>query len=381
MTLRSKSLLVFTLASFLFPSVIFAEEPPRGPEVRVLVAENQKTLTVSARGAYEIRLLPSLELVKKGTGLKNAVFSADLKGVKFGEVLWPASGVRVISAEDNNLFIKKARFRGVLEIQKWDNALSAVNRLPLESYLYGVLPHEVSPWWPMEALKAQAIAARTYALYQIQTSKAQRYDVKSTTSSQVYGGSTTERFRSTRAVDKTAGQALFYEGKVFPAYFHATCAGTTAGADELWKISVKPLAGGVKCGFCKISPHYNWRAKVPLAEIEEKMVRYSRPVGRILSIQILTQTPSHRIGSLKITGISGEAVVAAKDFRIWIGGDRMRSTRFTVTISDDFAEFKGQGWGHGVGLCQWGTLGQALAGKKSLEILEKYYPGASIQKS
>ena len=117
---------------------------------------------------------------------------------------------------------------------------------------------------------------------------------------------------------------------------------------------------------------------MPLSEIEQKMDKYGRPAGRILKVEIISLTPSGRVGSLKITGTSQEAVIAAKDFRVWIGGDRIRSTHFTVVISEDAAEFRGKGWGHGVGLCQWGAFGQALLGRPYEKILELYYPGSKI---
>ncbi len=355
-----------------------AESPPPPQEIRVLVTENQNALILSARGGYEIALLPSLKVVKKGAELRNVPVAATALGIRLGREEWPAGGFRIQASEDNSLFLNKSRFRGSLDILKSGPSLYVINRLGLESYLYGVLHHEVSSWWPMEALKAQAIAARTYGFYQARVNKNAEYDVRSSTSSQVYGGSTTERFRSKRAVDATAGKILTTKGKAFPAYFHATCAGTTAAAEELWKIRVEPLSGSVSCGYCKISPHYYWHAKVPLAEVEEKIAKYGRPLGRVLSIQIISQTPSHRVGSLRIKGVNGEATVAAKDFRVWIGGDKIRSTRFTVTLSEDSAEFKGKGWGHGVGLCQWGTLGQALVGRKAQTILQFYYPGSEI---
>lgn len=369
----------FVLAGFFQAAFLRAEIRAPRP-IRVLVADGQKTLALSVRGDYQITALPSLKVVKKGTQLKNVLLSSKPGTIRLGNEEWPAIGLRVHVSEDNSLFINRSRFRGSLDVLKnsKDSGLYVINHLPLESYLYGVLHHEVSPWWPMEALKAQAIAARTYATYQAQVSKTAEYDVKSSTSSQMYGGSTTERFRTKRAVDLTAGKVLTYQDKLFPAYFHATCAGVTAAAEELWKINLKPLSGSVKCDYCKISPHYHWRIRVPLAEIEEKMIKYSRPVGRVLTVEVVTETPSRRVGSLKITGVDGEALIAAKDFRVWIGGDKVRSTNFTVTISEDFAELKGKGWGHGVGLCQWGTLGQALNGRKSTEILRFYYPGAAI---
>jgi len=350
------------------------------PLVRVLVSDGQKSIPVSVKGAYRVRLLPSMQIVKNGSKLVNVHVSASRTGIRFGTTEYPGRGVRIEPVEERDLFLRKARYRGMLDILKDPSGgVYAINRIDVESYLYGVLHHEVSPWWPMEALKAQAIAARSYALYQASVSTKAEYDVKSTTSSQVYGGSSNERFRSKSAVDKTAGQVLAYEGKIFPAYFHSVCAGQTAASNELWKIAMPPLSGRVLCGFCRISPHSQWNVRVPVSEIEEILARNGRPLGRILETRIVTRTPSNRAGSLRIVGTQGETTVAAKDFRVWIGGDRLRSTTFSIVTHEDAVEFRGRGWGHGVGLCQWGTLGQSLLGRKHDEILQFYYRESEIK--
>ncbi len=347
--------------------------------VRVLVAEGQKMLKVNVRGEYVVRVLPTMQIAKKGKGLVNAWFVPTEKGVRIGKEEWACRGVRIEPLEDRDLVIGQSRFRGSVALLKDKNRLFyAINTLGIEKYLYGVLHHEVAAWWPMDALKAQAVAARTYALYQVSVSKNAEYDVKSGTSSQVYGGSTTERFRANRAVNLTKGMVLTHQGKVFPGYFHATCAGKTAAAKELWSIDVPPLAGGVRCDYCRISPHFNWEARVATADIEGKLNKNGRSIGQVLKIAVITQTPSGRAGRLRISGTSGEAVIAAKDFRVWIGGDKMRSTFFSLELRDDMVYFHGKGWGHGVGLCQWGTLGQSLLGKTYQDILKFYYPSAEI---
>ncbi len=347
--------------------------------IRVLVIEGQKMLKVNIRGEYVVRVLPTQQVCKKGKGLTNAWFVPTERGVRIGKEEWVCRGVRIEPIEDRDLLIGESRFRGSVTFLKDPaNQLYAVNTLGVESYLYGVLHHEVAAWWPMDALKAQAIASRTYALYQMSVSKGAEYDVKSSTSSQVYGGSTTERFRTNRAVDLTRGLVLAYQGKVFPAYFHATCAGKTAAAKELWSIDIPPLAGSVSCAYCRISPHYNWEARVAPADIESKLNKNGRPIGQVLKIAVISQTPSGRAGRLRISGTNGEAVIAAKDFRVWIGGNKMRSTLFRLEMRDDMVYFHGRGWGHGVGLCQWGTLGQSLLGKSYQEILKLYYPSSQI---
>ncbi len=350
--------------------------------VRVLVAEDRPSLSVTIKGKYTLRVLPSNKVAKTGQSLQGVSLTPTSRGLRLGSEEWAAEGLLIEPASDRDLYLGPSRFRGNISVFKTKGgSLNAINRLDIEKYLYGVLHHEVAPWWPMEALKAQAIAARTYAVYQAQVSKSAPYDLKSSTSSQVYGGSTTERYRTRKAVDRTAGQILTYDGKPFPAYFHATCAGVTAGAQELWSINLPPIAGGVKCSFCRISPHFYWQAKVPLSTIEDDLRRNGRVIGRILKLEPVTRTPSERVGSIKITGTEGEAVVAAKDFRVWVGGELMKSTDFTVETKEDIAEFHGKGWGHGVGLCQWGTLGQALLGKSFKEILSFYYPSSVVRDS
>ena len=371
----------FIFALFLvLPSAHAAEEAPKNIfPVRVLVAEERTFMNLSSKNGCSLRLLPSGQWVKTNVRLEEARLVPTLKGFRLGKEEWACRGLEILPMQDRDLYLDDTRFRGTLSIWKAKNKLMyAINRLDMESYLYGVLHHEVAPWWPMEALKAQAIAARTYAYYQVQASKANEYDVKSSTSSQVYGGSTTERYRAKKAVDRTAGQVLVFQGKVFPAYFHATCAGITAGAKELWNIDLPPIAGGVHCGYCHISPHFYWQAKIPLSVIEDKLKQNNRAIGQVLKIEAVTRTPSLRVGSLKITGTLQETVVAAKDFRVWVGGNLMKSTDFVVEVKDDYAEFRGKGWGHGVGLCQWGALGMSLFGKSYKEILDFYYPGSTI---
>lgn len=368
-------LLLGAAAALFLPAARAAADPFY---VRVLVAENKSELRVTVKGRYTVRVLPSRKVARQGEKLMGEKLTATARGMRLGGQEWAAEGLLIEPASDRDLYLDNSRFRGNVSVFKAPGGLYAVNRLDIEKYLYGVLHHEVAPWWPMEALKAQAVAARTYAMYQAQQSAASPYDLKSSTSSQVYGGSTTERYRTRKAVDRTAGQVLVYGGKLFPGYFHSTCGGRTAAASELWKIDLPPIAGGVECGFCRISPHFYWQAKVPLSSIEEALKRGNRPVGSVLKVEPVTRTPSGRVGSLKITGTGGEAVVAAKDFRVWIGGELLKSTDFSVNVKEDLAEFQGKGWGHGVGLCQWGTLGKALLGASYKDILAFYYPSSTV---
>jgi stage II sporulation protein D len=280
---------------------------------------------------------------------------------------------------DGNTYVNGRRFRGTVDITKKDNGkFMVVNRLPLDEYLYGVLYNEVSHRWPIEVLKAQAIAARTFALYQMRQNKNQLYDLRNDIYSQVYGGSASEKWSTTAAVNKTKGQVLTYKGDIFPAYYHATCAGYTEDAANLWNVNLPVLKGG-PCNFCADSPHYKWVKGIPLLLLEEKLKAYGYKLGKISAVTILSRNRSGRADKIEIKDESGaSAIIKGKDFRQMLGPNDIRSAKFEFSIQGNSLVVQGLGWGHGVGMCQWGAYGMARAGKKCDEILKYYYPGAEI---
>jgi stage II sporulation protein D len=229
----------------------------------------------------------------------------------------------------------------------------------------------------MEALKAQAVVCRTYALYQIQESSAQDFDLTADIYSQVYGGKTSERYRTNQAVKETEGLVLTYKAKVFPAYFHATCGGHTEDAARLWNINIAPLKG-VACAFCKDSPHFNWHYVASRQEIRDKLSAAGHKLKDIQDMQILGTDNSGRITDLKIIGADKEVKIPAKDFRSIVGPNVIRSTNFGVSLVENDIVFEGLDWGHGAGLCQWGTYFMAKQGRDYAAILRYYYPAAEI---
>jgi stage II sporulation protein D len=283
----------------------------------------------------------------------------------------------LIKADDPEaICVNERRFRGNIQFIKKDNArFLAINYIELEDYIKGVLYHEASHYWPMEALKAQAVAVRTFALYQMQENASLDYDVTSDIYSQVYGGKTSERYRTNRAVAQTSGQILVYQDKVFPAYYHATCGGHTEDASLLWKTDIVPLKG-VVCGFCKDSPHFNWHYVLSLAQIQEKLAGAGYKAGNIKDVVILNRNKSGRATDLKIITTQQEMKISAKDLRNILGPNMVRSLDFTVNIIDHDIVFEGLGWGHGVGMCQWGSYFMAKQGRNYQEILKYYYPGS-----
>jgi len=367
-------------------SVLFLASPGDGLSltkdpnitVRVSILDDRDSISLALKGRYKIYAINSERVVMEGPYL-NVNISAIKDGLKIGPREIKVDGVKVKGAKDSNIYVDGRRFRGAIDVIRKDNAkLMVINYLDLDEYLYGVLYHEVSHRWPMEVLKAQAIAARTFALYQARQNKLQPYDLRSDVYSQVYGGRASEKWSTTKAVNLTRDKILTYNGDILPAYYHATCAGYTEDASNLWNIDLPPLKG-VPCNFCTNSPHYKWSKDIPLWELENKLKDNKYMIGKVASVSILSKNRSGRVDKLEIKDESGVSVIlTGKDFRQTIGPNDVRSTKFDASIRWGSLVLNGFGWGHGVGMCQWGAYGQARQGKKAEEILKYYYPGAEI---
>jgi len=252
-----------------------------------------------------------------------------------------------------------------------------VNNIELEDYIKGILYNEVSHYWPYEVLRAQAVVARTYAVYQMQENKSRDFDVTSDIYSQVYGGSSSERFRTGKAVKYTQGIILVYRNRAIPAYYHSCCGGHTEDAALLWNTDMAPLKG-VVCNFCQESPHFNWHLALNQKELAEKLSAAGYSLSQLKEIKIEGKDNSGRITNLILVSSDKEIKISAKDFRNILGPNLLRSTNFTATVANDDIVFAGVGWGHGAGMCQWGAYFMAKQGSTYEQILSFYYPGAQI---
>jgi stage II sporulation protein D len=381
---NKKVCIVFLLAAaslLAFSRVIWAMgyRPPKVYRpLRVAILKDVKSFKLTLRSPYEIFALKTLEKLSSGKRLNSALVVPAEAGIKIGNRNFSFPGIRIISKK-GYIFINRRNFRGQVDIIRTaEKKLLVVNYVDTEDYLRGVLYQEVSHWWPMEVLKAQAIVARTFALYRKQQNQERNYDLSSDVFSQVYGGRRSETWRTNIAVNRTEGRVLKYQGKIFPTFYHANCGGHTQDASRIWNIDLEPLKG-VKCDFCKRSKYYRWQAEIPLARITQKM-RWGgyKKVGSIYRLTILERDPSGRVAELLIDSDKGKTKISGYRFRLRLGVNLIRSTNFTVKIKNDTAYFKGFGWGHGVGLCQWGAYFMARQGYRAQEILSYYYPGAEI---
>lgn len=346
--------------------------------VRVAIVQDIDCLRFSVNGPYSIIDARDKKILSSGKFI-NAAASGNKTGIVIDAVEYKTDRLFIQAADPEAIVINDRKYRGNIRLVKKENLhLLVVNDTELEDYVKGILYHEVSHYWPEEALKAQAVVCRTYALYQMGENSSRDFDVTNDVYSQVYGGKTSERDRTNKAVDETRGIVLVYDGKVFPAYFHATCGGHTENASLLWDIDI-PVLRGVPCAFCKESPHFNWHQVIALAELKDALAKAGYNVsGDITAIETLGRDRSGRLRGLKIKTVKDSLTLSAKDFRNILGPNIIKSTNFEVNISGSDAVFEGLGWGHGVGMCQWGAYFMAKEGRSYKDILAYYYPGSEL---
>jgi stage II sporulation protein D len=273
-------------------------------------------------------------------------------------------------------------YRGEVLIQKKPAGLLVVNLIDLEQYLLGVIPAEMPAAWPMEALKAQAVISRTYALYRKREQADKPYDLLASVLSQVYEGERNIHPRASDAVRQTAGQILTYEGAPARAFFHSTSAGPTEDARDHWEFSqseVLPYLAGVSCPLDQRSPYYHWDRTFRWTELEAALKRQGHSVAGVTGLVPTQWSRAGRVLFLSVQHASGEMSLKGDDLRKALGFRALPSTRFTLHKQEDGLLFRGMGYGHGVGLCQWGAMEMARRGDSFEQILRHYYPSTELQ--
>jgi len=191
-----------------------------------------------------------------------------------------------------------------------------------------------------------------------------------------YRGVDAESAATDLATELTRGIILTYRDRALPAYFQNTCGGRTAAADKVFAEDPIPPLSGVACDWCRSSPYYEWQAELPAALIAELLKD-----PRVKDVRSISPEGAEPDGYARFVLVNDEVRMAASALQLSLGPDRIRSTCFTVTAEAGSFQFAGHGYGHGVGLCQWGARGMANDGKSWQEILLHYYPGALLQKA
>ena len=369
--------LIFT-AIFGVMSAIAAVDKysPKIPEmIKVAIVRDSRELDLAIHGSYILRDLTFNKIIGHGAYMADSKVRLLDRGILIGLKVYSSKRLLIEPSRDASIIIDQRPFRGdITLIRTLDNRITVVNDINVEDYIKGVLYHEVSHYWPMEALKAQAVAARTYALYSINPA-GKPYDVTNDIYSQVYGGRSSERYRTDLAVDNTRALVLTYNNKLIPAYFHATCGGMTEDAQKLWNLPDLPPLRGVPCSFCQNSPHFHWKRDFRLKDIQDALNLHGYKVGSIKDVSVIDRDRSERIENLKITEKNGtELVIKGKDFREIMGPNIVDSNNYEIVVKGYYVNLIGKGWGHGVGMCQWGAFGMAKQQFNYKQILAYYYP-------
>lgn len=265
-------------------------------------------------------------------------------------------------------------FRGSIKLVAQKGKLIVINILPIEEYVRGVINREALPHWPLEAKKTQAILARTFAVYQkIHNPRHRLYDLAPSVIDQVYGGLEREDVSSNRAVDETKGLVIIKNNRPAKIYFHSTCGGKTASAQEVWGREV-PYLHAVKCPYCTHSSLYRWKRSYSRNTIQKRLEKSGYRVGKIRKISI--QKGKTRVKFVVVNNTK----IPVNKFRAAVGYTAIWSNNFSVSLRRGKINFSGKGAGHGVGVCQYGMAGMAKKGKDYKHILRYYLKGIELRR-
>lgn len=381
------------------------------PAVRISLGTTSRPIALTSSGEWRIY---------------NRTRGSYLTTAKAGEVvnIEPASGrLRTVRANgkgsdrhagpfvvrpltrDGTLTYNKKRYRGELSIVVTDSGMLVVNRLPMESYLRGVVPLEIGrrPREEIAAVEAQAVAARSYSYSHIGNTS-RPFDMFATVQDQVYGGVDAETPITDEAIRSTSGMVLKYAGRVLAnTPYSSTCGGSTAATTEVWYKEpdqpflqrVSDRIPGTDRFYCDPSPRFRWTSNFTSDQLNAVITKYlanytnapKGDLGKVRMVRELGRTESDRVRALEITTDRGTYTLRANDIRFVFrnpAGEILNSTSFTTELSAgpggiDRLSLKGGGYGHGIGMCQWGAIGRARAGQDYKTILTTYYRGTTVE--
>ena len=387
--------------------------PSVEPTVRVGITVDSAAALVGASTDFTIRTQTN-DVIARGRAGETWTFSADADGRisargPASDTQPRAGPLRVMPEPPGGVIIGGRPYRGdALVISRAAGQITAVNVVELESYLLGVVPREIGrrPATEIEAMKAQAVAARTYAIGNLASRQSLGFDFYATVQDQVYGGVSDEDSIVSRAVVETRGEILTHGGVPIIAYYSSTCGGTTAAIEDSWPWraplpylrSVSDRIPGTDDYYCSTSNRFNWTTRWTrdqlLAVLAETLRAHTggslRSVQRVDDVAITERNRSERV-TVRLTADGSTYTLRADSVR-WVlkpqptGGILNSSKLSTLDArrgSDGAVqelELRGGGWGHGIGMCQVGAMGRARAGQNHLQILRAYYTDVELER-
>ncbi len=368
--------------------------PEKMPVIRVgLLPEPARSVAIEVSEPFVVRAVGSDKVLYRSAPIGPTTVSAGRSGLRIGKRELAVSAAEIVPAKSPAVWVEGHQYRGTVRLHRQGGgAVTAVNVLPLEDYVGSVVDSEMPAAFPDEARQAQAIVARTYALYQKQVVEpAAVADLFASTRSQKYlgyqyreGGKSLagESEAGRKIAAATRGKVCHYRDKVFCTYYCAVCGGSTVKGTEVFSDAAPPLVS-VKCDYCREARLYRWTAEISKAEMQKDLAPWLREKGQtpgpIRSVsQVRANAAPGTLPEFDVRTGKQSARISGCELRQILGAHGLYSPRFTIEDRGKVFEVAGRGHGHGVGLCQWGARGQALEGRKCEQILKFYYPGTTI---
>jgi stage II sporulation protein D len=388
-------------------------EGPTEPQIRLGLVVGAPVATVSGTAGLSVTDPSGARLAEIPAG---EVWRVTVDGTGLvvlapgGAATTPSELIEIGSPDPDALVQVNGRpYRGTITALRDRTGVTVVDRVSMETYLAGVVSAEMGrrSLSEQEALRAQAVVSRTYALRNLRRWRAQGFDLYATVADQVYGGAASETPEGRAAVDATRGRILTYGGVPIDAFFYSTCGGRTADGTEVFRAADRPYLRSVAdvaddgTAYCSISPRFRWHEEWTGEALRATLQRTLPPVAaaagagttagdvsEVRDVRVSYRTPSGRVGQLTIALRRGDVQVAGPSVRQVLrpaSGELLRSNTFTLTVSGAGRRVTrlaadGAGAGHGVGFCQWGAVGRSRAGQDYERILAAYYPGASLER-
>ena len=373
----------FCLISILFICIFQSESvfASREPIIKVLISKNNnlrirsdRSIPLTIEGKFFSRKRIKGLTLKNEKNRKILYFDKN-KQKKYD--LKSNQKFQVSSSDGRGIWVGQKRFAGKLNLFVLDSEILVVNVLGIEKYLNSVVGSEMPTKWPIEALKAQAIASRTYALKQKGNNL---FDIDSTQKNQVYNGLESRTYKTIRAVKSTRSLVLTYKNKLINALFHSSSGGMTENSQDVWK-NKYPYLSSVK-DFDKNNPKFRWQKKFSSNELTNLFPK----IGGLRNLEILDITNTGRVKNVKLIGAYGSDQISGLALRKRLGlkSNFVRFKFFEEELNNKFPSKKGlivfgQGSGHGVGMSQWGAKYLASRGQKAERILKHFYRGVQIK--
>jgi len=378
----------------------------RIPFVRVLLEGNTDQAILSCPRTFAIECLAEGEQTvyysSRPVKVKNGVFKLTVENHNGALIQELVDEVNIIPrGNDNRVQLDDKKYRGIIKILPLGQNIRLINIVYMEDYLRGVVPPEIGKRADdeIEAVKAQAVAARTYAMSHLKQYEGEPYDMKSSIIDQVYEGVEVENRLVNHAIDATAGQVITYHDELINAYYHSTCGGMTDNVSDVWDRKEIPYLKAVADdAACSWSKYFRWKEVFTERQLRGRVEQYLASdrgrdlrIGQIRDVTITERTPGGRVVRLLIHTDS-DVYKFQKDRIRWVIGRTsnpdliLPSDRFDITIDRDglgnikTITFTGSGYGHGVGMCQCGAIGLSRKGWSFERILRHYYTGVEVRK-